>query len=165
MTTLRKPERELVMSGQGPVPPPTKTVDSFVFAYLAWLIALVATLMSLFFGEVMKLPPCTLCWYQRICLFPLAILIAVGIALRDNKLVAYSLPLVVAGLGFSLYHNLLYFGVIPETLSPCAEGVSCSSRQVEWLGFITIPLMALFAFLSILLSLVAHQRRQQRVRS
>lgn len=146
-------------------PLPAQKLESFAFAYLAWLIALVATLASLFFGEVMKLPPCTLCWYQRICLFPLTAILAVGIAFRDSRLGAYSLPLVVAGLGFSLYHNLLYYGVIPETLSPCTAGVSCSSRQIEWLGFITIPLMALGAFLSILVSLVAHQRRQQRVRA
>ena len=163
--TLRQPELELIVNSHVPVLPSARTVESFVFAYVAWLIALVATLMSLFFGEVMKLPPCTLCWYQRICLFPLPILIAVGIVLRDDKLVAYSLPLVLAGLGFSVYHNLLYYGVIPETLSPCVEGVSCSSRQIEWLGFITIPLMALFAFLSILISLAAHQRRQQRIRA
>lgn len=135
---------------------------SFAFAYAAWLIAVVAMVASLFFGEVMKLPPCVLCWYQRICLFPLTVIMAVGILLRDAKVTSYALPLVVAGLGFSAYHNLLYYRVIPEELTPCTEGVSCSARQIEWLGFVTIPLMALLAFASILICLVLHRRTQAR---
>jgi disulfide bond formation protein DsbB len=134
----------------------------FAFAYAAWVVALVATLGSLFFGEVMKLPPCTLCWYQRICLFPLALVLAVGIAKRDRNLVAYALPLVIVGLGISLYHNLLYFGVIPETLTPCTQGVSCSARQLELFGFLTIPLLALGAFSSILACLLAHRTIQRK---
>jgi disulfide bond formation protein DsbB len=136
--------------------------ESWAFAYAAWVTALLATLGSVFFGEVMKLPPCTLCWYQRICLFPLCLLIASGVVLRDKNFVFYTLPLGVVGLAIALYHNLLYYGVVPETLSPCTQGVSCSSRQIEWLGFITIPSMALFAFLAILVCLVAHRRRHGR---
>ena len=139
--------------------------ESYVFAYAAWMIALVASLGSLFFGEVMKLPPCSLCWYQRICLFPLTAVIAVGIALRDPDLLLYALPLVVVGLGLALYHNLIYYGVVSEALSPCTQGVPCSSRQIEWLGFITIPLMALFGFLGILVCLIMHQGRQQKARA
>jgi disulfide bond formation protein DsbB len=139
--------------------------STFVYAYAAWVIALIAMLMSLFFGEVMQLPPCTLCWYQRICLYPLTAVLAVGIVLRDEKLLAYALPLVLAGLGFSIYHNLLYYGVIPEALAPCTEGASCSARQIEWLGFIGIPLMALLAFLAILGSLLLHRKTQRRASS
>jgi disulfide bond formation protein DsbB len=103
--------------------------ESYVFAYAAWTLALVASLGSLFFGEVMKLPPCSLCWYQRICLFPLTVIIAVGIALRDPDLVLYALPLVVVGSGLALYHNLIYYGVVSEALSPCTQGVPCSARR------------------------------------
>ena len=134
---------------------------SFRYAYVAWVLAMVATLGSLFFGEVMELPPCTLCWYQRICLFPLPVILAVGIVRRDERLPTYALPLVWAGLGFAIVHNLLYYGVIPETLSPCTQGVSCSDVQIEWLGFITIPSMALFGFLAIFASLIAHRRTQR----
>jgi disulfide bond formation protein DsbB len=144
---------------------PAFEAGSQAFAYLAWVIAVLSTLTSLFFGEVMKLPPCTLCWYQRICMFPLTIVIAVGIVLRDRALFFYALPFAVAGLGLAIYHNLLYYGVISESLSPCTQGVSCRTRQIEWLGFITIPSMALFAFLSILISLFVHRRRQRRVRA
>jgi disulfide bond formation protein DsbB len=137
--------------------------SSYVYVYAAWLLAVIATLGSVFFGEVMKLPPCTLCWYQRICLFPLTAVLAVGIVLRDEKVLAYALPLVLAGLGFALYHNLLYYGVIPEALAPCTEGVSCSERQVQWLGFVDIPLMALLAFGGILVGLLAHHQKQKRI--
>jgi disulfide bond formation protein DsbB len=135
----------------------------FFFAYVAWAVALLSMLGSLFFSEVMKLPPCSLCWYQRICLYPLTLVIAVGIVLRDRRLVHYALPLVLAGLAIAVYHNLLYYGVIPETLSPCTAGVPCSSRQIDWLGFIGIPLMSLAAFVSLLLTLLAHHRAQRRV--
>jgi disulfide bond formation protein DsbB len=136
--------------------------DDFVFAYVAWAIALSATLGSLFFGEVMKLPPCTLCWYQRVCLFPLPVVLAVGILCRDRRLPAYALPLVVGGLAVAVYHNLLYWGVIPEALSPCTEALSCKTRQIEWLGFITIPLMSLGTFAAILVCLLAHRARQRK---
>ena len=85
-------------------------------------MALLSTLGSLFFSEVMKLPPCSLCWYQRISLYPLVLVMPVGIVLRDRNLVAYALPLVLAGLGFALYHNLLYYGVIPEDAVPLHRG-------------------------------------------
>jgi disulfide bond formation protein DsbB len=142
---------------------PDTSSAPYGYAYAAWFIALSATLGSLFLGEVMKMPPCSLCWYQRICLYPLTLVIAVGIVLRDGKLVHYALPLVLAGLGIAVYHNLLYYGVIPESLSPCTAGVPCSSRQIDWLGFIGIPLMSLAAFVALLLTLLAHRRAQRRV--
>ena len=141
--------------------PGDSAAPDFTFAYVAWTIALSSMLGSLFFGEVIKLPPCTLCWYQRICLFPLAVVLAVGIVRRDPGLVVYSLPFVVAGLGFAVYHNLLYWGVIPERLSPCTAALSCTTKQIEWLGFITIPLMSLAAFASILIALLVHRARSR----
>ena len=122
---------------------------------VAWTIAATGLLGSVFFSEVMHFPPCTLCWYQRICLFPLVAILAVGIVRQDPAATRYALPLVWIGLGISIYHNLVYYGVIPETLTPCSEGVSCSEVQLELLGFITIPLMALAAFLAIIACLLA----------
>jgi disulfide bond formation protein DsbB len=132
--------------------------------YAAWLAALGATLGSLFFGEVMQLPPCTLCWYQRICMFPLALLLPVGIVLRDPRVVWYCLPLVVGGLGVALYHVGVEQGLIPERLTPCTGGVSCKERPIEWLGFVTIPALALAAFATIGICLLAYQRKAGRVR-
>lgn len=116
------------------------------FVYMAWLQAGIATFGSLYFSEVMNLPPCILCWYQRICMYPLLAILTVGILRRDRGLHLYVLPLCLFGLAISVYHNLLYIGLIPESIQPCTAGVSCTSRQIEWLGFITIPLMALTAF-------------------
>lgn len=129
--------------------------------YLAWVIALVATTGSLFFSEVMDLPPCVLCWYQRIAMYPQVVIIAVGIILRDGRFKYYALPLILAGLVVSVYHNLLYYAIIPESLKPCEQGVSCTSRQIEWLGFITIPLMALTAFILLAAFLLVYKSNKE----
>jgi len=126
--------------------------------YLAWFQALIATLGSLFFSEVMQLIPCLLCWYQRIMMYPLVIVLTVGILLRDMRTKYYVLPLSLIGLSISIYHNLLYYGIISESLAPCATGISCTTRQIEWLGFITIPLMALTAFIVIIFSMLFYRR-------
>lgn len=128
-----------------------------ILLYLAWVVALLATVGSLFFSEVMGLPPCALCWYQRIAVYPLVLIIGTGIVLRDTRVRAYALPLALAGLAVSVYHNLLYYGIIPETLTPCSEGASCTERQVEWFGFITIPLMGLASFVGITLCLIFYR--------
>lgn len=117
--------------------------------YAAWLTALVGMVGSLFFSEVMDLPPCVLCWYQRIAMYPLVLIIGIGIVSGDTRWKTYALPLALIGLAVSIYQNLLYYGVIPETLSPCTQGISCTERQIEWLGFITIPFMGLMAFIVI----------------
>ena len=126
--------------------------------YLAWFQALIATLGSLFFSEVMQLTPCLLCWYQRIMMYPLVIVLTVGILLRDMRTKYYVLPLSLIGLSISIYHNLLYYGLISESLAPCTTGISCTTRQIEWLGFITIPLMALTAFIVITFSMLFYRR-------
>jgi disulfide bond formation protein DsbB len=114
--------------------------------YAAWSIALLSMVGSLFFSEVMDLPPCVLCWYQRIAIYPLVLIIGTGIILKDRLVKAYSLPFAVIGLAISVYHNLLYYGVIPEAITPCTEGVPCNAVQLELLGFLTIPLMGLISF-------------------
>jgi disulfide bond formation protein DsbB len=128
-----------------------------VLPYLAWLIALVSTVGSLFFSEVMGLQPCVLCWYQRVAVYPLVLVIGAGIVMRDVRMKYYALPLCLAGLAVAVYHNLLYYGLIPEAVTPCAQGVPCTERQIEWLGFITIPLMGLAAFLGLTLCLLLYK--------
>lgn len=115
--------------------------------YTVWLFALIATLGSLFFSEIMKLPPCVLCWYQRIAMYPIAILAPIALLQKEAaSFLKYVFALALIGLGIAIYHNLLYYGIIPESLAPCMEGISCTSRQIEWLGFITIPLLSLSSF-------------------
>jgi disulfide bond formation protein DsbB len=117
-----------------------------------FLIALSGLLGSLYFSEVLGFPPCVLCWYQRICLYPLVAIFAVAIWTGDPGFKKYALPLAIAGLAIAAYHNLLYFGVIDEALSPCTKDLSCTTKQIEWFGFVTIPLLSFISFgLTILL--------------
>jgi disulfide bond formation protein DsbB len=126
----------------------TGALNSFL-PYIAWAAALIGMVGSLFLSEVMEFPACTLCWYQRIAMYPLVVVIGAGIVMRDPRMRTYSLLLVLCGLAVAVYHNLLYYGIIPEALTPCSEGVSCSSRQLELFGFVTIPLMSLGAFIAL----------------
>ena len=107
----------------------------------------------------MRLPPCSLCWYQRVCMYPLVVITTVGLLRRDAGVARYAWPLAAAGLVVATYHNLLYYHLIPESIVPCATGVSCTSRQIEWAGFITIPLLSLAAFAMICVALLAFGRR------
>ena len=143
------------------VRPARATKPDGILPYLAWVIALLSTVGSLFFSEVMGLPPCVLCWYQRIAVYPLILIIGAGIVMRDGRMKYYALPLCLAGLAVAVYHNLLYYGVIPETLTPCSEGASCTERQIEWLGFVTIPLMGLASFVAVALCLLFYRPKTE----
>ena len=136
---------------------PQRTKSFEAPAYLAWIIALLATVGSLFFSEVMGYPPCVLCWYQRIAMYPLVFVIAAGIVLRDGRVKFYALPLALAGLVISVYHNLLYYGLIPDSITPCTQGVSCTDTQIEWFGFVTIPMMSLAAFVIMSICLLLYK--------
>jgi disulfide bond formation protein DsbB len=118
-------------------------------AYLALVPALTAMLGSLYYSEIAGFFPCTLCWYQRILMYPLSLIILVGIIKQDEYLPSYVLPLSITGIFVSTYHYLLEQGIVPEG-NVCA-GVSCAIKYVEYLGFITIPFMALTAFILITL--------------
>ena len=129
-------------------------------AYIAWAQALVASAGSLFFSEVLKFTPCVLCWYQRILMYPLVVILAVGILTQDRRLRLYVLPLSIAGLAVAGYHNLIYYGIIPEGATQCTLGVSCSTRYLSLLGFIDIPLMSLTAFAVITIAMLLYRPRE-----
>lgn len=133
----------------------THTNPAWSFIFAAWLIATGSTLGALFLGEVMGFAPCVLCWYQRIFMFPLVLVLAVGLFPLDLTVVRYALPLALTGWAIALYHLLLTKGYIPESASPCVQGVPCSQVQVEWFGFVTIPLLSLAAFSVISLLLIS----------
>ncbi len=128
----------------------------------AWLIASASMLGALFFGEVMKLPPCVLCWYQRICMFPLVLILPIGLFPLDRKVLRYALPLAVIGWLIAVFHMLLVAGVIPESIQPCTQGVPCSETVIEWFGFVTIPLLSVVAFSIIIALLVMAQLRSSK---
>ena len=139
---------------------PHKATSAWTLVFAAWLVAALSTLGALFMGEVMGLTPCVLCWYQRIAMFPLVVVLAVGLFPLDTNVVSYALPLAVAGLLLAAYHLLLTMGVIPEGMAPCTQGVPCGKIQVQWFGFVTIPLLSFFAFLSINILLVLSHHLQ-----
>ncbi|PLC47857.1 disulfide bond formation protein B [Pollutimonas subterranea] len=112
-------------------------------------MALTATLGALFFSEVMWFVPCELCWYQRIFMFPLVFILAVGLATSDMRVFVYAVPIVVGGWSVALYHNLLYLGFIPPALQPCGQGPSCAEVNLNLFDFISIPLLSLLAFTAI----------------
>lgn len=116
--------------------------------YAGLLIAWVATCGSLFFSEVLGWLPCVLCWYQRILMYPLALILTIGILRRDERLHLYVLPFSLFGACISLYHYLL---VKTDWLPPppCVAGIPCTVEYLNWLGFINIPFLALTAFLLI----------------
>lgn len=117
---------------------------------LCFIIALVAMGGSLYFSEILKYPPCVLCWYQRICMYPLVAIYFVALWSEDKTYFKYIFPLLAFGGVIAVYHNLLYYEIIPDSITPCTQGVSCTSKQLEWFGFITIPLLSLISFLSLI---------------
>lgn len=129
---------------------PTETTAERVRGWLlpvAWLQALIAMVGSLYFSEVMGYVPCNMCWYQRICMYPLVAVFTVGLLKRDGTARAYGLPLAVLGLAIAIFHNLVYYGVIAEgQIGICLASVPCTTRWFEWFGFLSIPQMSLIAF-------------------
>jgi len=138
------------------------TDSAWMLVFACWVVATVSTLGALFFSEVMELPPCALCWYQRIFMFPLVLILPVGLFPYDGRVVRFALPLTLAGWGLSLFQVLLVAGFIPERITPCTQGVPCSEVQVEWFGFLNIPLLSFLAFSAMnALLIAAHFRRNQ----
>ena len=136
-----------------------KTNANWTIIFICWIIAFVSTLGSLFFSEIMELAPCSLCWYQRIFMFPLVIMFFVGLFSFDKSIIKYALPIAIIGWGFAFYHYLLYSGFIPENLQPCSQGISCSETYLDLFGFLTIPLLSLISFTIIIALLFVSKRR------
>lgn len=116
---------------------------------IAWLAAIVSTVGSLYFSEVLKFVPCTFCWYQRILMYPLVILLGVAFYYQDQKITRYVLPLSILGIVVSGYHYALQKIPALKAFEMCTSGVPCSGQYINWLGFITIPLLAFVGFTTI----------------
>jgi len=134
---------------------------SNLFVLIGFLTASIATLGSLFFSEIMQFIPCNMCWYQRIFMYPLVIIFLINLLYPDDKVYKYAMPIVVVGLFFAIYHNLLMFGIIPESVVPCVQGVPCSTEYINWLGFITIPFLSLVAYSIIFISLLGLKKEMK----
>lgn len=125
--------------------------------YIAWITAVASMVGSLYFGEVLGLVPCSLCWYQRITMYPLVLIIGVAIVKKDRHFYQYALPLSIIGGAIAFYQNLLYYNVIQERLTPCTFGISCTTKYIQLLGFIDIPLLSLLSFVLITAILLIHK--------
>ena len=130
--------------------------------FLGWPIACISTLGSLFFSYVMEFAPCILCWYQRICLFPRVIILARGLFPLDRHVIKYALPLAALGWLLAAYHNLLYAELIPADMQPCGRGISCTEEHIELFGFLSIPLLSLISFTTLVSILIILQRRSRK---
>ncbi len=121
--------------------------------FLAWIAAIVATLGSLYFSEIRHFTPCTLCWYQRILMYPLTIFIGVALYENNIKIHKYILPIAILGMFVSGYHYSLQKIPALSEIQTCTNGVPCGREYVNFLGFITIPFMAFIAFTIIAISM------------
>lgn len=95
-------------------------------------------------------------------MYPLVIIFLVGLFPFDKAVIKFSFPLVILGQIISIYHNLLYYKILPDSAAPCVQGISCTTVQIEWFGFITIPFLSLVGFSIILLLLTLSVRMNQR---
>lgn len=131
---------------------------------LAFLLATSATLASYVLSEVIEFVPCTFCWYQRILMFPLPLILGAAVLRRDKLAYFYVLPLSVIGMAVSGYHSLLQWGVISEgEVSSCSLiGPSCGEPEILWLGFLTIPFGAFLTFTGISSLMYLSARRQEK---
>jgi len=117
--------------------------------YLAWLFSLVATLGSLYLSEVAGFVPCVLCWFQRIFMYPLAVMLGIAAYRGDESVAPYSLTLAGIGGSISIYHYLLQKVPALHDAAMCSGGVPCTDDPLNWLGFVTVPFLALIAFAAV----------------
>lgn len=127
----------------------SKSKQSTVVLYVAWVISIVATLGSLFFSEIQGFIPCELCWYQRILMYPLVVILGAAVFTNDFKVKRYVLPLTIIGIIIGIMHYLQQKVPSLSGLTPCEQGVPCNVEYINWLGFITIPFLSLTAFVLI----------------
>ena len=133
---------------------------NWTLLFLCWLLVSVSITISVFFSSVLEYEPCVLCWYQRICLFPLALILAAGLfPVFDKSVIKFALPLAIVGGLTAFYHTLLYAGIIPENIQPCSKGVSCTEKYIELFGFVSIPMLSFLAFITIIALLFVLKRR------
>ena len=112
----------------------------------AWIVALTSSLSVLYIGEVLGQAPCNLCWFQRAFMFPLAVVLGLGLWWQVDRVGRYGIALALGGAAVALWHMGLYTGILPEPIQPCtATGPSCTGDNQLFLG-IPIPLLALVAF-------------------
>lgn len=126
---------------------------------IAWTIATSAMLISLFFSEWMKLPPCDLCWYQRMAMYPLILILGIGMYRKDPYVSTYAFPFACIGLLIAVYQITIQ--VFPTSgMKICSVGVSCTEDYLNLFGFISIPMLSFVGFLAIIILLYIRPDRE-----
>lgn len=119
------------------------------FLFTAWAAAIIAMFGSLYFSEIRQYEPCELCWYQRILMYPFTIILGMAIVRKDYRISLYSMVLSAIGAIISLYHySLQKVPFMADNADTCGR-VPCTGQYINWFGFITIPFLALTAFIII----------------
>ena len=133
--------------------------DRWLYLFIAWIVAVAASLGALFIGEVVGQAPCSLCWHQRAFMFPLAVLLAVASFRSDSGAWLYALPLAAIGAAIAGFHSLLYAGLIPEGIQPCSQGPSCAGAGMIILSMLPLPYLSLPAFVAIAIALLGSRTK------
>ena len=133
---------------------PLRAMRRALWGYELWaafVVAAIATGGSLFFSEIAHFVPCELCWFERICLFPLSVITLLAALAADFRVARYLLALPLAGAGVAIYHLLVERGVVgqSEVCLASAPG-GCATRWIDEFGYVTIPVIALTGFLLLL---------------
>jgi disulfide bond formation protein DsbB len=123
----------------------------------AFSVAFLAMLGSLYFSEIAHYTPCTLCWYQRIAMYPLVLLLGIAAWRRDLGIRLYAVPLATIGAVIAAYHYLLEWFPTLDT-GACTVGIPCTQVWFRQFGFVSLPLLALIAFLLVIAILLLPDR-------
>jgi disulfide bond formation protein DsbB len=137
------------LAGVG-LPAPLAALRRALWGYELWaafVVAAIGTGGSLFFSEIAGYVPCDLCWFQRVCMYPLSILTLFAAWHGDHRFARYLLPVAVVGAGVSTYHILIENKVITEPASCRIGGAGCVVKWIDQFGYVTIPTLALTGFL------------------
>lgn len=119
------------------------------YIFIAWAASVIAMFGSLYFSEIRQYEPCELCWYQRILMYPMVIILGIATVIKDYRIALYSMILSGIGACISTYHYLLQKVSFFADAAPACGRVPCTGQYINWLGFITIPFLALVAFIII----------------
>lgn len=113
------------------------------------VVSLVATLGSLYFSEARGFIPCTLCWYQRILMYPIVLIAGIGLFQKNAHIALTTATFSIIGGLMSLYHYGIQKLQFLSDSAPSCGLVPCTGEYINYLGFITIPFLALIAFILI----------------
>jgi disulfide bond formation protein DsbB len=132
------------------------------FILCAWFVALCATCAALYGSEVMHLSVCNLCWYQRVAMFPLVLILGIASYRKDFLVTWYAMPLAAIGLLFATYQYLEQVFKSVSSIYTCSITTPCNEVTFKLFGFLTFPILSMFAFTAILLCLGLAHRQSHR---